>query len=329
MQKDIPGSAMNEPGKFVEVRPVRYDPALALAGVFCSLPNGTRPKLDISYEFGGLMWRWRGPDRLGIPEQTLVLVLLELAQEQVDGNGHEARVSAMEDELYPGDESRRPRLVSLHVSFAELCRRLGREFSGGSASRQIRRELERLCEVTVWTYAGDDMQMSSRLMAWRRSDSTGVDVVLNWRLAETLFGGQYSPVSLGQRLLLMTDCARALHCSLSVRMRPGDTMQFRHDTLASYVWSDRDVAEGTLRRRRQEIRNALRQLAGIKGWTIREVSGKPGTVRIVRWSTDWQPKKGKERGRRVPGKDSSAKLSVQRSNSAAMSAGVDISAMCV
>lgn len=173
---------MNEPGKFVEIRPVRYDTALALSGVFGSLPNGARPKLDISYEFGGLTWRWRGPDRLGIPEQTLVLVLLELAQEQVDGAGHQARIAAMEDELYPGDESRRPRLVSLHVSFAELCRRLGREFSGGSASRQILRELERLCEVTVWTYTGEDMQMSSRMMAWCRSDRTGVDVLLNWRL---------------------------------------------------------------------------------------------------------------------------------------------------
>lgn len=319
---------MNEPGRFVEVRPVRYDPALALSGVFCSLPNGARPKLDISYEFGGLTWRWRGPDRLGIPEQTLVLVLLELAQEQVGGAGHEARIAEMQDGLYPGDESRRPRLVSLHVSFAELCRRLGRVFSGGSASRQIRRELERLCEVTVWTYAGNDVQMSSRLMTWRRSDSAGVDVLLNWRLAETLFGGQYSPVSLGQRLLLTTDCARALHCSLSVRMRPSDTMQFRHDTLATYVWSGVDVADGTLRRRRKEIRDALRELAGIKGWTIKEVSGKPGLVRIVRWSTDWQPKNGKIRGRRIRGRDGFATSPLCRESAPATRTSVDVSAMC-
>ncbi|MGN8108124.1 replication protein C, IncQ-type [Paraburkholderia sp. 22098] len=320
---------MNEPGKFVEVRPVRYDTALALSGVFSSLPNGARPKLDISYEFGGLTWRWRGPDRLGIPEQTLVLVLLELAQEQIDGAGHGARIAAMEDELYPGDEPRRRRLVSLHVSFAELCRRLGREFSGGSALRQIRRELERLCEVTVWTYAGNDKQMSSRLMSWRRGDSAGVDVLLNWRLAETLFGGQYSPVSLGQRLLLTTDCARALHCSLSVRMRPGETMQFRHDTLATYVWSGLDVPDGTLRRRRKEIRDALRELAGVKGWTIKEVFGTPGLVRIVRWSTDWQPSKGKKRIRRVPDKDACATAPVRRESASATRTTVDVSAMCL
>lgn len=320
---------MTGPGTFIEVRLVRYDTALATAGVFCSLPNGPRPKLDITCEFAGLTWRWRGPDRLGISEQTLMLVLLELAQEQVDEKGHGARIAMMEDALYPSDETRRPPVVSLRVSFAELCRRLGREATGGSASRQIRRELERLCEVTVWMSAEKDKQISSRLLAWRRSDSAGVDVVLNWRLAEVLFGGQFSPVSLGQRLSLTTDCARALHCSLSVRMRPGDTMQFKLDTLAVYVWSGGDVADATVRRRRQEIRDALQQLGSIKGWTIKQVPGVLGTVRIVRWSTDWQPKKRVNQGIAASDKGRAVAVHVATSSRQSSNAGVDISALCM
>ncbi|MEZ2307160.1 replication protein C, IncQ-type [Caballeronia sp. Lep1P3] len=320
---------MTGPGTFVEVRLVRYDTALATAGVFCSLPNGPRPKLDVTYEFAGLTWRWRGPDRLGIPEQTLLLVLLELAQEQIGAEGQDACIAAMEDMLYANEEARRPPVVSLHVSFAELCRKLGRGASGGSASRQIRRELERLCEVTVWMSAEKDRQISSRLLAWRRSDNAGVDVVLNWRLAEVLFGGQFSPVSLGQRLSLTTDCARALHCSLSVRMRPGGTMQFKLDTLAAYVWSGDAVADATVRRRRQEIRDALQQLGGVKGWTIKPVCAVPGTVRIVRWSTDWQPTKRVKRAKAASDKGRKAAVRLESSGDHSPNIGVDISALCV
>ncbi|MEM5299074.1 replication protein C, IncQ-type [Burkholderia sp. JPY481] len=324
---------MSEWSKFVEIRLVRYDTALAYSGAFCSLPNNARPKLDISHEFGGVTWNWRGPDMLGIPEQSLLLVLLELAQEQSNASEHGARVAAMEDELYPSNESQRPPLASINVSFAELGRRLGRKEDGGSASRQIRKELERLCEVTVWRREVEGKQMSSRLLAWRRSDSAGVDVVLNWRLAETLFGGQYSPVSLGQRLLLSTDCARALHCSLSVYIRPGCSMQFKLDTLATFVWLDDEVADGTRRRRRQAIRDALEQLVAVRGWTVKQLPNTPGTVRIVRWSEDWEPKArsrvGTVRAKAGRGPDGHKDDLSRPPGKPAPNAAVDISALCV
>lgn len=57
-------------------RIVRYDPMLPTAAIFGSLGNGPRPKLDARCEFGGVVWKLRGPDMLGIPEQTLLLALL-------------------------------------------------------------------------------------------------------------------------------------------------------------------------------------------------------------------------------------------------------------
>ncbi|RDK09160.1 replication protein C, IncQ-type [Cupriavidus lacunae] len=270
-----------------EKRIVRYDPMLPTAAIFGSLSKGPRPKLDARCEFGGVEWRLRGPDMLGMPEQTLLLVLLELATEQYSA-GHaglsdwNALVGALANGAdspdamppVPTREGEPVALATLAVSYSELIRRCGRQAEGGNAARQIRLELERLCEVTVWATSPSGVQVCSRLLQWRRGDSNGVQVVLNWRLTEILVGRQFSPVSLTERLALRSDAARALHCALSVRIRLGNTMSFRLDTLASYVWPDgRPVAASTLRRRRQLLRVALSDISQLPGWTLKASAG--------------------------------------------------------
>ena len=54
------------------------------APVFQPVWRGERPKLNLKFNFDGVVWRWRGPEQLGIGEQTLLLVLLELAAEQLE-----------------------------------------------------------------------------------------------------------------------------------------------------------------------------------------------------------------------------------------------------
>ncbi|MBC8748555.1 MULTISPECIES: replication protein C, IncQ-type [Paraburkholderia] len=282
-------------------RVVRYDPMLPGTGLFGSLGNGIRPKLDAEYTFGGIVWRLRGPDRLGIPEQTLLLVLLELAEEQYGRARQEVEDwTLIEIALYsePGArpladcrEGEAPALATLSVSYAELSQRCGRTAEGGSAAKQIRRELMRLCEVTIWAVVGDE-EFSSRLLHWRRGDGYGVRVVLNSRLTEILIGKQYSPVSLQERLSLKSDIARALHCALSVRIRPGGTMSFNPETLAPYVWCEPDVADVTVRRRRQQLRAALCEINRLRGWTIKARSGpnleRAESVQICRRSAAWR-----------------------------------------
>lgn len=264
-------------------RLVRYDPMLPATGLFGSVGNGDRPKLDVRCTFGGVTWLLRGPDRLGIPEQTLLLVLLELGEEQYgqaqppfdDWTSIDAALYCEPNArpLAALHEGTAPALATLHVSFAELSHRCGRVAEGGSAAEQIRRELMRLSEVTVWAILGSQT-FSSRLIHWRRGDKRGVQVVLNARLTEILLGRQYSPVSLQERLTLQTDIARALHCALSVRIRPRETMSFNLDTLAPYVWCATDVADTTVRRRRQQLRGALCDINALSSWSIQAKSGK-------------------------------------------------------
>lgn len=277
-------------------RLVMYDPAFAAAPLFQPVWRGNRPRLDVAFTFGGIQWQWRGPEQLGIAEQSLLLVLMELAKEQAsfaEATDEETRhiVSA----LYDLGEQRRPKTAELTVSFYELCKRLNL-YTGGSAASQRRTELKRLCEVTVWSKRADATVFQSRLLTWQVGNGQGVRVLLNWRLTEVLFGGQFSAVCLNERLALRSECARALHCALSLRIRGDSTMSFHLDKLAAYVWADvesrssgkrqqeraySDTPAGiALRRRRGELLDAIGEIAQLGAWSIKTMPS--GALRISR-----------------------------------------------
>ncbi|WP_321893866.1 replication protein C, IncQ-type [Paraburkholderia tropica] len=277
-------------------RIVRYDPALAGAPLFQPVWRGERPKLDHTFSFGGLEWRWRGPEQLGIAEQSLLLVLMELATEQASfAQPQDEETRQIVSELYDLGEHRRPRTAELTVSFYELCRRLG-VHDGGSAGAQRRSELKRLCEVTVWSRREDGTEFQSRLLTWQVGNKKGVRVLLNWRLTEVLFGGQFSAVSLNERLSLHLECARALHCALSLRIRAGSTMSFHIDKLAYYVWGNVEIrstgkrqqdraysntpAGIAQRRRRRELTAALDEISQLDSWSVKTTMS--GALRISR-----------------------------------------------
>ncbi|MFM0654217.1 replication protein C, IncQ-type [Paraburkholderia sediminicola] len=279
-------------------RIVRYDPSLAAAPLFQPVWRGDRPKLNLTFQFNGVTWRWRGPEQLGIAEQTLLLVLLELAAEQsMCAAVGDEQTRQIESALYELGEVRRPPTARLTVSFYDLCRRVGRGV-GGSAMSQRRAELQRLCEVTVWARQEDGMEFQSRLLTWQVGNHKGVTVLLNWRLTEVLFGGQFSTVSLNERLDLRSECARALHCALSLRIRPGKSMAFHLDNLAKYIWSDVQIrpvrgrhrgciesespAAIALRRRRKELAAAVAEIAALPAWTVKTTA--QGAIQFSRRS---------------------------------------------
>lgn len=252
-------------------RVVKYDPLLPSAKIFASLKNGTRPKLDTTCDFGGATWRFRGPDILGIPEQTLLLVLMEMAGSQLAASAtDEPSWQDLRTGLYDGLrwDGGLPATATLQTSYRELCRCCGLTDDGGSGRSQIKRLLERLCEVTIWCLTAQDEQRCSRLLQWRYGNAEGVQVILNWRLTEALVGVQYSPVNLSERLALTSDAARALHCALSVRVRPGNSMCFSLEKLGPYIWHETAVTPVTWRRRLQTLRASLESIQGLGTWTV-------------------------------------------------------------
>jgi len=262
-------------------RVVKYDPLLPSAKIFASLKNGPRPKLDTTCEFGGANWRFRGPDLLGIPEQTLLLALMEMAGTQLGaGPTDESPWRELRNGLYDGLqwEGGLPATATIQTSYRELCRRCGLTGDGGSARDHIRKLLERLCEVTIWCRTGQGEQRCSRLLQWRYGNAEGVQVILNWRLTEALVGVQYSPVNLAERLALTSDAARALHCTLSVRVRPGDSMRFQLEKMSPYIWHETTVKPATQRRRHQELRVSLESLQALGTWTVSFLSKQPGAA---------------------------------------------------
>lgn len=260
-------------------RVVKYDPLLPSAKIFTSLKNGVRPKLDTTCKFGGATWRFRGPDILGIPEQTLLLALMEMAGAQLGADASdEESWQKLRTGLYDGLQwdGGLPATATIQTSYRELCRHCGLTGDGGSARDHIRKLLERLCEVTIWCSTEHEEQRCSRLLQWRYGNAAGVQVILNWRLTEALVGVQYSPVNLAERLALTSDAARALHCTLSVRIRPGGSMQFHLEKMGTYIWHETTVAPATQRRRRQELRTSLESLQELGTWTVSFLTKQPG-----------------------------------------------------
>ncbi|BCZ81926.1 hypothetical protein PTKU64_56010 [Paraburkholderia terrae] len=153
--------------------------------------------------------------------------------------------------------------------------------------------------MTVWSRREDGVEFQSRLLTWQVGSRQGVRVLLNWRPTEVLFGGQFSAVCLNERLELRSECARALHCALSLRIRVDGTMSFHLDKLASYVWADVEPRSAgkrqkeraysdtpvaiAQRRRRRDLLDAIDEIAHLRGWSIKSTPS--GALRISRRTT--------------------------------------------
>ncbi len=257
-------------------RNVCFDPALGLASVFVSHPKRDefiRPKLDVKMKFGELSLHWRGTDLLSVSEQTLILVLCEIASEQLGLNGQAAAsIEELETSLYESAESQRPPVVELATSYADLARRSGSKSVGGSALSRTKASLQRLCETTIWQSDADRKTIQSRLLSWHCGDRTKVRVALNFRLAGALLGGQFSKISLKERLSLKTDFAKVLHCFLAATLRSGSNWRFRVDGLSSRLWHGEAECASTMRGRRAETLAALKEINGLDGWQVVDAS---------------------------------------------------------
>ena len=267
-------------------RIVQYYPPFGLTKLFRSLPkSGVRPALDVSYTAAKskMTLRFSAKEALGIPEQTLLLVLLELAQEALVRSPDSARLNrhvtgrvskTLWTDLNRGFVDQSDESVRFTTSWHELSERIGAS-TGGMSQRLRRKQLQRLCEVVVWEEELDARLTTrqSYLVSWLLGDDTRVHVALNARLAVSLLGGQFAAVSLSERMNLPSDSARALHAFFSTCLRPGRHLKVSVASLLSRLWPESDVSApaGTLRRRHKDVRDALKELNTLEGWVVADV----------------------------------------------------------
>lgn len=264
-------------------RVVRYAPPFGLSLLFQSLPKkGLREKLEVTYAptKGQSRFRYSGACALGIPDQTLLLALLEVGQARM--NQHpEATILSGEtmapigQELWNmlnGGQSNEARAtVFFQTSWFELATRCGLS-SGGSVLKTLRAQLMRLCETIVWEYEGKSETPVSQsfLVAWLKADERQLHLAVNFRLASALFGDRYSPVSMTERLALHSDIARASHAFLSTTIGPGKSLGIGVDKLARRLWPKRsdETPPGTRRRQNMDIRDALAEIGCLPAWMV-------------------------------------------------------------
>ena len=278
-------------------RIVKYPPPIGLSTLCRPQPkSGVRPTLDVSYRAKGsaTTLRFSAREALGIPEQTLLLVLIEIAQEAYARSPQSTRLDqhvagevaeALWVRLNRGLIEDAPESVRFTTSWYELNERCGAS-SGGMNQRLRRTQLQRLCEVVVWE-EGLDARRTTRqsyLVSWLLGDDARVHVALNARLAASLLGQQFAAVSLAERLALPSDTARALHAFFSTCVRPGKLLRVGLETLAQRLWPEADAPSGTVRRRNKAIRDSLAELASLRGWRVKRLERDIVQVKRLRQS---------------------------------------------
>ena len=233
-----------------------------------------RPSTDGPY------LRFKANAALGIPEQTLLLVLLELAKEQFEAFDYAAIVSSKTESdigkelwgrLHKEEKNAVGQTLMLRTTWYELNRRCGKE-TGGSARALREEQLERLCEVVVWAHDVDvkKTKRQSYLVSWLVGDDDRIHLALNCRLASALLGQPYAQISLSERLALGRDIAMALHAFLSTTISGGNHLRIGVEKLIERLWpgSATNAPHGTHRRRRKEVADGLKAIGGLDGWTI-------------------------------------------------------------
>jgi hypothetical protein len=259
------------------------EPAMAIAPVFVVLQKGPRKKLDVTFEFGGSTFQWRGPDALGMVEQSVLLGMAALAGQQKlrlslsqPSEAGRLLVSGLAlSGAYPMTD-----LVVLKLSWKKLATGAGYKTTGGKNVRLTKAAVKRLAETTIWEDC-EGKKYQSRILSWMASDSKGVTIALNCRATDALCGGQYVKISLSERHALPGDSSKALHAWLSAHLRPASMKVYTIAKLQGHVWQGA-ATNSTLRTRLSKLHAALLAIGELPSWRCQFSSA--GTVKIQRIS---------------------------------------------
>jgi hypothetical protein len=265
-------------------RVVHYHQPVGLSTLFRPLPKvrGVRPTLDVTYQSkpSGPFLRFSAKAALGIPEQTLLLVLMELAKQQFEAFADDVIVNdktgsdigrELWSKLNNGQSFKGEQTLRLETCWYELNRRCGSQ-TGGTTQAMRAAQLERLCEVIVWEHDGDDKKTrrQSNLVVWLVGDDERIHLALNCRLASAILGQPYSQVSLAERLTLKRDIPMALHAFLSTTIRHAHHLKIGLERLIDRLWpgSVDNAPANTHRSRRRAVHEGLAAIGRLDGWTV-------------------------------------------------------------
>jgi hypothetical protein len=241
------------------------EPALAIAPVFLVLRKSARAKLDVTLKFGSSTLRWRGPDALGIPEQSALLALLSIAGQQtfsIDPNTAVGDKEKLLNQLSCEGPQSEVAVVIAHWRRIEMA--AGYSSHSGKNIANIKLAVKRLAETTVWEYR-DGIEYGSRLLSWIRGNDNGVIVALNRRATDAIYSKQFIKISLEERNTLPDESTKALHAYLSGSMRAGSSRRLTIDKLQAHVWGG-EVTGSTRRSRNEKLRAALLAIGKLPSW---------------------------------------------------------------
>jgi hypothetical protein len=251
-----------------ERREVMHDAAMGMLGVFRPLrKEQKRAKLDEQTFWGGASIRWRGPDQLSIGDQSVLFAVLEVASEQLrQSTAQVGPDDPLWEMLLHQQHIFRAQTVRVATSFSRLANLCGWG-DGGAALNRVKASLRRLTETTVWVRR-DDLEGSSRLLAWQLGSRREVLLALNWRFGQALHGQHYSRISMAERASLGSEAAQALHAVLSCKVDPKRAWKCKLDGLQHYVWGTSTSESDVVRARRKRLRAALLDIGRLAGWNI-------------------------------------------------------------
>lgn len=255
----------------------RHDVATCLTpGLFRSLRKGERKqvKLDVVYQYGLTRIEFSGPEPLGADDlrvlQGLVamagpdgLVLPPVPASEV---GRQVR-----NALEPRWDAVLDNAIVVRGSYRALAHEIGHAAIGGTGLSTIQASIERLWKVSIIVET-DGKRRGFRLLSTYTSNLRSGDllVALNPLIASAVMGcGPFVRINMNEVRALKGDAARLVHQRLCAWINPGSTGRVEMDTLCSYVWPTIAATRDAVKKRRQRVKAALRELVGI-GWRIKQ-----------------------------------------------------------
>ena len=248
-----------------------------------------RDTLDITYEIGDTIFRLTGPEVLNATDLRVLQGLSAIATKQVyqplgvrqllrDGRAERLGLALTGDAL----THRKQHTIAARVNLSVLASAVGYARPGGATRRMLRESIERLSCVTV-SVQRTDFVGSHHIISKGSIDSrTGELVVaLNPILTTAILGRKnYLRIDTGEMQKLKSDAARLMHMRLHW-INQGESGNISIDTLCKYVYADTPTTTVAAKKRRREVRAALKELAGLE-WSISEPGKASDTYRIRR-----------------------------------------------
>lgn len=247
----------------------KLDTSIGVAGLFHSVRGKNRPKVQIDHQLKDRTVRYLCWEVLGELEQSVFLAILEMAArtgKPIPADPKTDIGKVMRKELSGKDKAEKLEGKGILTTHRELLMMLKRVDSK-SYYLMLKDALERLSRVRVEEVRGEAWAGGMNLISVV-TDGDRIAIAVNWRVAETLDGGNFIRIDRNENLSLNSDIARIIHVRLSSWMSsPPHSRTVGLDTLAEWVWGTGTNSDSR-RQHRTRIRKALMELGQKTKWKV-------------------------------------------------------------